>query len=59
MIMPILEFSPEKIEEYITPTKPKTKKNGSKPKRSKSKGKKASGAANGGGKASSKGSNSE
>ena len=42
MIMPILEFSPEKIEEYITPTKPKTKKNGTKSKRSKSKGKKAS-----------------
>lgn len=59
IIMPILEFSPEKIEEYITPTKPKTKKNGTKPKRSKSKGKKANGAANGGGKASSKGSNSE
>ena len=41
--MPILEFTPEKIEEYITPTKPKTKKNGSKPKRSKSKGRKANG----------------
>ena len=40
IIMPILEFTPEKIEEYITPTKPKTKKNGSKPKRSKSKGRK-------------------
>ena len=43
IIMPILEFTPEKIEEYITPTKPKTKKNGSKPKRSKSKGRKANG----------------